>query len=272
MTKNTYSLNELLVVNLYKEFKNGEVGFTGLATGKYPSLYITAIPLVAMELARRTHAPDLTILLAGWIQNPDLSRLDKIPDAEWDESLRDIPSESQMMSYPGQYPLRRGSISFGFGTGVQVDKQGNVNSVCIGDHSKPDVRLVGPILLPEHFSMFGREYIMMPYHEKRTFVNKVDYIAGVGYPGGMNGRKKLGLNSGGPELVISPKGIFDFDKNKGNIKIRSIHPDINPKEIENSTGFKFPNLKNVKLSNIPDQEELRLIREVIDPKGILLGH
>ena len=66
--------------------------------------------------------------------------------------------------------------------------------------------------LPEHFSMFGREYVMMPHHEKRAFTNKVDYITGVGYPDGKKGRKKLGLTRGGPELIITPKCIFDFDK------------------------------------------------------------
>ena len=272
MNNTEYTLNELLVVNLYKDFKNGEVGFTGLATGKYPSLYITSIPLVAMELARKTHAPDLTILLAGWIQNPDLSKFNKVPDAELAEYLRDIPCESQMTSYPGQYPLRRGSISFGFGTGVQIDKIGNINSVCIGKHDAPKVRLVGPILLPEHFSMFGREYIMMPYHEKRTFVNHVDYIAGVGYPGGLEGRKKLGLESGGPELVFTPKAIFDFDKKLGTIKIRSMHPGTTKKEILESTDFELPNLdNNLQQSDIPTKEELKLIREEIDPKGIFLN-
>ena len=182
-----YTINELLVVNLSKQFKNGEVGFTGLATGKMAALYITAIPLVAMELARRTHAPDLNIIFAGWIQNPDLSKLTHLPNAEYDESLRDIPCEAQYLTYPYQYSFRRGSISFGFGSGVQLDKQGNINSVAIGNHKKPKVRLVGPIFLPEHFSMFGREYVMMPHHEKRTFVKKVDYISGVGYPGGLKG-------------------------------------------------------------------------------------
>ena len=174
---NNYTLNELLVVNLSKEFKNGEVGFTGLATGKKATLYITAIPLVAMELAKRTHAPDLNIIFAGWIQNPDLSKIDKLPEAEYDETLRDIPCEAQYLTYPYQYSYKRGDISFAFGSGIQVDKVGNINSVSIGNHIKPKVQMVGPIFLPEHFSQFRREYIMMPHHEKRTFVNKVDYIA-----------------------------------------------------------------------------------------------
>tara|TARA_B100000686_G_scaffold345035_1_gene428806 strand:- start:7196 stop:8014 length:819 start_codon:yes stop_codon:yes gene_type:complete len=266
-----YTLNELLVVNLSKEFNNGEVGFTGLATGKRAALYITAIPLVAMELARRTHAPDLNIIFAGWIQNPDLSKFSHLPDAEYDETLRDIPCEGQYLTYPYPYSFRRGSISFGFGSGVQLDKQGNINSVCIGNHKKPKVRMVGPIFLPEHFSMFGREYVMMPHHERRTFINKVDYVSGVGYPGGLKGRKKLGLPRGGPELVITPKCIFEFNKNKGFIKVKSIHPGVSIKDLKDSTGFELGSLDNVKTTEIPNIHNLKIIREDIDPHGVLLG-
>ena len=268
---NNYTLNELLAVNLSKEFKNGEVGFTGLATGKQATLYITAIPLVAMELAKRTHAPDLNIIFAGWIQNPDLSKIDKLPEAEYDETLRDIACEAQYLTYPYQYSYKRGDISFGFGSGVQVDKVGNINSVSIGDPMKPKVRMVGPIFLPEHFSQFGREYIMMPHHEKRAFVNKVDYIAGVGYPGGNKGRKALGIPRGGPELVITPKCIFEFNKIKGFIKVRSIHPGVSIQDLRSSTGFELGKLNNIKTTKIPKTEELRIIRQEIDPRGILLG-
>src|SRR5208283_3097810 len=97
-------------------------------------------------------------------------------------------------------------------SGAQIDVVGNINSVCIGDYFKPKVRLVGPILQPEHMSFFRREYVMMPRHDRERFVEKVDFISGVGYPGGLEGRLKLGLQWGGPELVITPLCIFDFDK------------------------------------------------------------
>ena len=125
--------------------------------------------------------------------------------------------------------------------------------------------------LPEHFSQFGREYIMMPHHEKRSFVNKVDYIAGVGYPGGKKGRKALGIPRGGPELVITPKCIFEFNKTKGFIKVRSIHPGVSTEDLRSSTGFELENLDNINTTKIPTSEELQIIREKIDPKGILIG-
>ena len=174
---------------------------TGLmVTGSAAALYATSIPLAAMSLAKLMHAPRLTILLAGWSHNPDLGALSVMPDSEFDAVLRDLVCDARMVSYPGPWAIKRGDIDFGFSSGVQVDRAGNLNSVCIGDYRRPKTRLVGPILQPEHMALFGREYVMMPHHAKRNFVNKVDYVSGVGYPGGIEGRlaqacQRIGGNS-----------------------------------------------------------------------------
>ncbi len=210
-----YSIEELLTVNIARTIKDGEIGFTGLATGSAASMYITAIPLAAMVLAQNMHAPNLTILLAGWIHNPDLSKLTSLPDSEFASELLNLSCEAQMMDYPGPWSHRRGDVNFGFGSGVQVDVEGNINSACIGGFNKPKLWLVGSILLPKHMALFGREYIMMPHHDKRNFVEKVDYISGVGYPGGRDGRKELGMETGGPEYIYTPKCVFSFKKKTG---------------------------------------------------------
>ena len=263
------TIEELLTINLAKTFKNGEVGFTGLATGKAAATYITNIPLAAMEFARKTHAPDLSILLCGWMLNPDLKSLDKMPDAEFDSTLLDIPCEAQLTDYPS-WSHRRGEISFAFGSGVQVDKYGNVNSAFIGTVDKPKVALVGPIFLPEHMSVFGREYLMIPHHQKRVFVEKVDHISGVGFPGGRKGREDLGFLGRGPELIYTPLCIFGFDKD-GKIFVKSIHPGVTADEVRENTGFDLGDLSGVPFTEEPSLEELKLLREDIDPKGILLG-
>jgi glutaconate CoA-transferase subunit B len=171
-----HTLHDIITVAVARSLKDGEVGFTGLATGGPAALFATAIPLAAMGLARRMQAPNLTILLAGWCHNPDLSRLDALPDAEFDSRMRDLECEAQMIEYPGQFALKRGDIDFGFSSGVQVDRQGNLNSVCVGPYERPKVRLVGPILVPEHMTLFRREYVMMPHHEARNLVERVDFV------------------------------------------------------------------------------------------------
>ncbi len=185
-------------------------------------------------------------------------------------ALRDLPCEAQQVDYPGQYSLKRGDISFGFSSGAQIDVVGNLNSVCIGDYRKPKVRLVGPILQPEHMTLFGREYVMMPRHDTRTFVDKVDYISGVGYPGGLEGRRLLGLDRGGPELVLTPKCIFRFDKIVGRMVVASIHRGVTTNELRRSTGFDLGELSGIPGTPEPTEEELELLRETVDPKGLLL--
>lgn len=270
MTDTPATLYEVLAVALAKDFSDEEVGFTGLLTGQAAAIFGTSVPIVAMELARRTHAPGLTLLLAGCYHNPDFSQLDSMPDSEHDALLRDLSVDAQTYDYPGQWVLKRGDISFGFSSAVQVDIEGNINSVCIGSHERPDVRLVGPILQPEHMTLFQREYIMMPYHERRNFVEKVDYVSGVGYPGGLEGRRSLGLDWGGPELVLTPKCIFGFDKVQGKMTVRSIHRGVTHQELRDSTGFDLGILDGVPETEIPTPEELRLIREAIDPRQLLL--
>ncbi|HEX2056436.1 MAG TPA: CoA-transferase [Nitrospiraceae bacterium] len=266
-----YTIEELLAIRLAKSFKDGEVGFTGLATGGAAALYATAIPLAAMQFARSTHAPNLTILLAGWSINPNLASLKELPAAEFESGLQGLECEAQMMSYPGHYAVRRGDVDFGFGSGVQVDRQGNINSVCIGDYNKPKVRLVGSILLPEHMALFGREYIMMPHHEVRNFVERVDYVSGVGYPGGREGRRNLGLEMGGPEWIVTPKCIFDFDRTEGRARLKSLHPGVSLDEVRRSTGFDILEA-HPEYTPEPTDEELEILRCVVDPSGILIPH
>lgn len=264
------ALYETLAAYLAHTMTDGEVGYTGLVTGGAAALFATAIPLAAMRLAQLTHAPNLTILLAGWSHNPDLTQLPALPDSEFDAILRDLECDAQMIRYPGQWSMKRGDIDFGFSSGVQVDVEGNLNTVCIGDYHRPQVRLVGPILVPEHMALFGREYIMMPHHERRYFVERVDFVSGVGYPGGLEGRRGLGLLRGGPEYVVTPKCIFHFDKQAGRIRVHSIHPGVSLQALRESTGFELGDLSGVPVTPEPTPEELEIIRRRVDPAGILL--
>lgn len=263
-----YRFEEMMAADIARTIRDGEVGFTGLATGKAAATYIMTIPLAAMELAKRTHAPNLTILLCGWCHNPDISQLKSLPESEFERDMIDLRCEAQMNGWPAQWNHRAGDISFAFGSGVQVDRAGNINSSCVGDPEKPKVALVGPIFLPEHMGCFGREYIMMPRHELRCFVEKVDHISGVGFPGGMEGRKKLGLLGGGPKYIYTPKCVFSFDGN-GEIFLRSVHPGVSVDEVVACTGFAFPVPENVPVTAEPTDEEIRILREEVDVNGIL---
>lgn len=264
------TVEEMLAAHLASTFRNGEVGFTGLATGKAASLYITGIPLAAMRLAQLTHAPDLTILFNGWCVNPDLSALTALPEAEYDNSLLTLPCEAHMTSWPGPWSHHRGEISFAFCSGAQVDVRGNVNCTRIGDSLRPKIALVGPIFVPEHMAEFGREYVMLPHHEVRSLVKQVDCISGVGYPQNGVTRRALGLRGGGPCAVYTPKCIFAF-REDGQIYVQSIHPGVSEQELRDTTGFDLGDLRGVPVTAVPDEDTLRLLRTRVDPNGMLLG-
>ncbi len=156
-------------------------------------MYGTMIPLAAMELARHSHAPGLTSLLAGWCHNPRVRDLDSVPGSEFDPILLDLACEGRDMTWPFKYAMKRGDVTVGFSSGAQIDAVGNLNTVAIGPFEQPKVRLVGPILVPEHYALFGREIVMMPRHDTRVFVERVDYVAAVGFPEGTGAPRRARL-------------------------------------------------------------------------------
>jgi glutaconate CoA-transferase, subunit B len=264
------TLHEILAVAVAGQLRDEDVGFTGLTTGRAAAMFGTMIPLAAMELARMTHAPSLASLLAGWCENPSLADLRSMPDLEFDPELLGLPCDARDMNFPPLYSLKRGDVTVGFSSGAQVDREGNLNTVAIGPAARPNVRLVGPILIPEHMALFGREIVMMPRHDARTFVERVDHVTGVGFPGGREGRAKLGLPGGGPHWIVTPLCIFGFD-DEGLIRVESVHPGVDPDRVRAETGFEPLGLDRAPTTPLPSEAELRLLRTRVDPNGFLRG-
>jgi glutaconate CoA-transferase subunit B len=273
VTAGAPTLAETLTIYVAKQLRDDDVGFTGMVNGDASAMFGSAIPLAAMYHAQLTHAPNLTLLLAGWLTNPDISKLETMPDSEFKASLRDLDADALINAYPAQYRLRRGDITVGFSNGAQVDAYGNMNSVCIGPHDHPKVRLVGPIFQTEHLAFFGREIIMMPHHDRRNFVEKVDFVSAVGYPGGVAGRRELGLDVGsGPALVITPLCVFDFDLESGRMRVKSVHDGVDPADVRAATGFELGDLSDVPVTPAPGPADLEILRTRVDPRGIMLSN
>ncbi|MFC0531426.1 hypothetical protein [Phytohabitans kaempferiae] len=261
------TLYELLAVAVARTMRNDDVGFTGLTTGDAAAMFGTMIPLAAMQLARETHAPDLTVLLGGWCVNPSLHMLATLPNAEFDPVLLQLECDARDMSYPPLYTFRRGDVTVGFSSGAQVDRAGNLNTTTVSA-SRGKLRLVGPILIPEHLGLFGREIIMMPRNDRLRFVESVHHRTGVGFPDGRSGRAALGLRGGGPELVVTPLGIFGFD-DEGLAELIATVPGVRPEDVVDATGFDFRYAPIKALQAPPTRDELRILRESVDPFGHL---
>ena len=270
MTRESPNVYEVMATVIARELRNDELWFLGLSTGPQTILLLTRIPIVAMALAQHTHAPDSSMLVAGWVMNPDVSRVPTGMESEFGTLLGTWPAEAYNNSLCMSYVAARHEIDVGFGSAAQVDKYGNCNTVAIGDYVRPKVRLIGPVNQPGHFSLFGREIIILP-HEKRNFVDRVDFVSGAGYLDGPGRREEVGLVRGGPCMILTDKAVFRFDDRTRLARLESVHSGVTVDEVIAHTGFVHDFVpENVPLTPAPTEEELRLIREEIDPRGVML--
>ena len=130
------------------------------------------------------------------------------------------------------------------------------------------MRLVGPILIPEHLSLFGREIVTLPRHDRRTLVKRVDHVSGVAFPGGRRRRDELGLQGGGPRFIVTPLCIFAFDE-AGEIFVHSVHPGVTAEDVRANTGYAIDVPDGVERTDAPTAQELEILRRDFDPHGLL---
>jgi acyl CoA:acetate/3-ketoacid CoA transferase beta subunit len=134
---------------------------------------------------------------------------------------------------------------------VQIDRYGNMNLSSIGDHARPKVQLIGCRGAPGNTINHATSY-WVPKHSARVFVESVDFVSG------------LGVDRGGHlRFVVTNLGTFDFDG--GSMRIRSLHPGVTLEEVVENTGFELRVPGELPVTRDPTAEELRLIREVLDP-------
>ena len=148
----------------------------------------------------------------------------------------------------------------------QIDRTGNQNISAIGDWAKPKAQLVGVRGAPGNTVNHPTSY-WVPNHSTRSFVDQVDVVCGVGYAWAV---------SAGPSAtrfhqirhVVSNLGVFDFETPEHVMRLRSVHPGVTVEEIVEATGFALVIPDDVPDTRLPTPEELALIRDVLDPRGL----
>ncbi|WP_423747472.1 CoA-transferase (plasmid) [Haladaptatus sp. SPP-AMP-3] len=246
-----YTDTELMITRAALELRNDDTVLVGVG-----------VPNLACNLAKRTHAPDLQMIYeSGTVDsNPDALPL-SIGDPVLATGARSIvPMYEGFSRY-----LQSGRIDVGFLGGAQIDKRGNINSTVIGDYDDPKVRLPGSGGACEISSNAHRTLIITP-HQRRRFPEEVDFITSPGYVGG---REEMGLR-GGPEAVITDKAVMKFD-DSGEMYVDTLHVGVTRDEVQEATGWEVQFADDVTETPTPDDEEIRLIREELDPDGIYTG-
>jgi glutaconate CoA-transferase subunit B len=244
-----FSLDELIVSRIAREFE-GEAICAGA----------TASSMVSVLLAKRTHAPELAPMLGS----PAYFDAKAIPTLTVGEFLG-FESMKARLSWIELFDAifnHKFLICIG---PAQVDQFGNANISVIGDWRKPSACLIGARGLPDDSVSVEKMVYHVANHSRRTFVEKVDFVCGVGFG---KARDEAGLKFGEPAVVVSNLGVFDFDKRTGRMRIESIHPGISLPQVVDSTGFDLIVPDKVVETSPPSEEEVFLIRNELDPLGI----
>ena len=165
---------------------------------------------------------------------------------------------------------QRGFIDYGFLVGAQIDPFGNLNSITIGEHDHPKARLPGSGGGNDVGSLCWRTVAIMQ-HDTRRFAPKTDFVTTPGYLSGPGAREAAGLpKNTGPAYVVSTLALMDFDPESKRMRLSATYPGVSVEEVLENTGFELLVAKTVESIVPPSAEELRLLREEIDPEGLYI--
>ncbi len=244
-----------MVVRAAKELQNGQVVFVGIG-----------LPNLACNLARRLHAPDLVLIYESGAVG---ARPDRLPLSIGDPCLATDSISVCSMVEVFNYYLQGGLIDVGFLGGAQVDRFGNINSTVIGDYARPKVRLPGSGGACE-IAIHARKIIIVLKQSPKSFPEKIDFLTSPGFLNETNPREKLHFPGQGPALVITDFGVYGFTKDTHQMILREIYPGVTVSEVKANIGWEVKVSPRLRTTPPPSADELRIIRQELDPDGIHL--
>lgn len=250
----TYTSSELMTINSARLLRDGDVVFVGVG-----------LPNLACNLAMRTHAPNLRLIYEAGVIG---SRPARLPLSIGDPTLVSGAAAVCSMYDIFSLYLQRGNVDVGFLGGAQIDRFGNINATVIGGYNSPKVRLPGSGGSMEIAAWANRCYVMTP-HQKRRFPEKVDFCTSAGFLSGRAERDAAGVRGGGPQAVVTHLGIMEPDES-GELVLTALHPGATVEEAKANTGWDLRAVANLRVTEPPTAEELRILREELDPQGIYL--
>jgi glutaconate CoA-transferase subunit B len=253
MSEFVYTASEMMIVVAARVLKGARTVFVGVG-----------LPNIACNLARHTVAPDMELIYESGVYG---ARPERLPLSIGDPTLvSGATSVVSMADLFGLY-LQRGLVEIALLGGAQVDRYGNLNSTVIGDYAKPKTRLPGSGGACEIATNAQRTFIIMRL-KRRAFVEKLDFVTSPGHLSGGDSRARLGLPGGGPELMITDKGILNFDNPEREMQLSALYPGVAVNDVQAEVGWPLKLREKIEEVTAPSLEELRLIREELDPNGM----
>jgi len=228
----------------------------------------TGAPCAAAMLAQQTHAPNLVIFFEAGGAAPILPTMPvSVGDSRTFYRALLASSMAEIME-----TCQRGMMDYAFLGGAQIDAFGNLNSTHIGGTpKKPKVRLPGSGGAND-LASFCWKVITMTNHDKRRFVEKVDFLTTPGYLTGPGSREAAALpRDTGPFRVVTDLAVMGYHPSTKRMQILSLHPGVTLQTVQERTGFAIDAVPDVAVTLEPSERELKLLRTKVDPRRYIIG-
>jgi glutaconate CoA-transferase, subunit B len=252
-----FSRAEMMIVAAARELAGQRVCFVGVG-----------LPNIAVNLAKRTVAPDLELVYEAGVFGAEPARLPlSIGDPTIVTGATSVTSMYDLFSFY----LQGGRIDVGFLGAAQIDRFGNINTTVIGDdYAHPKTRLPGSGGACE-IAINARQVFVIMRQSKRSFVERIDFRTSPGNLGGADNaarvRREQGWLGSGPSVVVTDLGIYHFD-GTGQMRLDSLHPGATVDAVRNTIGWEPRVSDALATTPEPTAEELRIIRVELDPGGV----
>jgi len=243
------SPDEVLIITASRLLRDGKIVFAGVGAA-----------LQASVLARATHAPHLTIVIEGGIIGPEVA------PGQLPVSTNEMRAGRKAMMLTGITDIfllaQRGFFDYGFLGAAQIDPFGNLNSSLLGDPAQPRVKLPGTGGANDIASHCG-EVFVLTRHERRRFVEQVDFVTSPGHLGSSDGRRQAGLLFGGPSHVITDLALFDFDPSTCRMRLCGLQSGTALEEVIEKTGFELKLADTIEAIPPPAPHEISALRTLV---------
>jgi glutaconate CoA-transferase subunit B len=247
---------ELLAVLGSRLLQDGKAVFAGVG-----------IPLLASALAQQTHAPHLTIVVEGGVIRPEILP-GRLPI-----STNEMRAGRRAVMLPGITDTflfaQRGFFDYGFLGGAQIDRHGNINTSVIGPYDHPKVRLPGSGGAADIIALCA-EVLILTLHEKRRFVERVDFVTSPAFLTGGEARREAGLLFGRVSRVVTDLADMGFDPATKLMRVEALHPGVTLDDVRRNTGFDLAAVDPLATTDPPTETELTILRQ-LDPDRRFLG-
>jgi glutaconate CoA-transferase subunit B len=240
-----FSPIEVMTIAAARALQNTDICFVGIGA-----------PSAACNLARLTHAPDITLIYeSGTIATrPSVLPL-SIGDGELCETALTTVSVPEMF----RYWLQGGRVTVGFLGGAQIDRYANLNTTVVGPYAHPKVRLPGGGGAPEIASSCGEVFITMTMSQ-RAFIDTLPFITSLGHGTGKGSREKLGLSTQGPTKVVTDLCVLEPDTDSRELVVTSLHPGVSQEAVQAQCGWPLLLSKQIIETPAPTENELAVLR------------